>query len=263
MAPDSAWFIRPPSLGAVRPFRLYCFAYAGGSASAFLDWQVSMPPHIEVCGIQLPGRGVRFGEPPVDNLPSLIRDLAPAFARTADRPFAFFGHSLGGLVAFELSRALAMMGAPLPRRLFVSGVHAPRYRINDRNYHLLDDVGLIDVLRNYGATPPEILAQQELLTLLLPVIRADFAMAETYAYRPGPVLPVPITALAGREDDHRSPEQVDGWSLETTAAFDAHWYDGGHFFLNRHRADIISLVLSKLPAGDVASFSTSAVRHAG
>lgn len=246
MVPDKVWFIRHPSLGAPRPFRLYCFAYAGGNASTFLGWQASMPAHIEVCGIQLPGRGGRFGEPPTHDLATLIRDLAPVFARTVDRPFAFFGHSLGGLLAFELSRALAMQGAPLPQHLFVSGAHAPRYRNRDRNYHLLDDAGLVEVLKGYGATPPEIVAQEELMALLLPVIRADFSMVETYAYRPGPPLPVPITALAGREDDHRAPEQVDGWALETTAAFRTHWFDGGHFFLHPHRSEIIALVLATL-----------------
>lgn len=260
MATDNAWFIRPPSLPTARPFRLYCFAYAGGNASAFLDWHTSMPETIEVCGIQLPGRGARFRETAVHELSALVRELAPVFARTADRPFAFFGHSLGGLVAFELSRALALIGAALPTHLFVSGVHAPRFRDQDRAYHRLDDAGLAQVLRNYGATPPEILEQQELLALLLPTIRADFAMAETYRYRPGPALDVPITALAGRADAHRTPEQVEGWALETSGSFSACWFEGGHFFLNPCRTQVIDLVLSRLRDPVIAAPS---VRHAG
>lgn len=205
-----------------------------------------MPEAIEVCGVQLPGRGARFREAPIHLLSALVRELTPAFARTVDRPFAFFGHSLGGLIAFELSRALALIGAAQPTHLFVSGVHAPRFRDHERNYHRLDDAGLAQVLRNYGATPPEILDQEDLLALFLPTIRADFAMAESYRYRPGPILSVPITALAGRDDERRSLDQVDGWALETNAEFSTCWFDGGHFFLNPHRAKVIDLVLSRL-----------------
>nr|WP_280515410.1 alpha/beta fold hydrolase [Xanthomonas sp. D-109] len=225
---------------------MYCFAYAGGNASTFLDWQALMPDSIEVCGVQLPGRGARFREAPIHLLSALIRELAPAFSRTVDRRFAFFGHSLGGLIAFELSRALAQLGAVLPTHLFLSGVHAPRFRDHERNYHRLDDAGLAQVLRNYGATPSEILDQPDLLALLLPTIRADFAMAETYRYRPGPRLSVPITALAGRDDERRTLDQVDGWALETNAEFSTCWFDGGHFFLNPCRAEVIDLVLSRL-----------------
>jgi surfactin synthase thioesterase subunit len=212
----------------------------------YADWQAALPADIEVCAVQLPGRGARFGERPFRDLPALIEALARALLPSIDRPFALFGHSLGGLIAFELARYLARRFAAQPRHLFVSGCPAPQLRDPPRRVHELADAALIEVLKNYNGTPPEVLSDRELLELVLPTIRADFALSETYHYATGPRLNVPITALAGRGEDYRSPEQVSGWQRETTAAFGCHWFDGDHFFVTAQRDAVLRTLVDEL-----------------
>lgn len=242
---DRSWFVSRS--GAARSFRLYCFSYAGGNASTYLSWQERLPAHVEICALQMPGRGARLREPPVRELPVLIDTLVPMLARNTDRPFAFFGHSLGALVAFETARGLARAGATLPTHLFVSGCQAPRFRDASKSHHLLDDAALVEVLADYNGTPPEILADQDLMAMLLPIIRADFALAETYRYQPSVPLSVPIVAFAG--DDEERPQgmqQVTGWSLETAAGFDHHMFAGGHFFIQGQRERVLERIASTL-----------------
>lgn len=245
MSPDTrAWFVRRS--GVSRPVRLYCFPYAGGNASAYTGWQDAIPAHVEICAVQLPGRGARFGEAPLRSLATLVDALTPVLERTIDRPFAFFGHSLGALVAFEVARKLAQSNAQLPTRLFLSGCQAPQFRDEPKNYHLLDDDALIDVLKYYNGTPPEVLADKDLLAMLLPTVRADFAMAETYRYTPKAPLSVPITAFAGLGEERRSSGQVAGWALETEGDFEYHWFEGDHFFIHGQRRQVLERVASSL-----------------
>lgn len=241
---DTAWFVRRP--GPPRPFRLYCFPYAGGNASAFMGWQDALPGHVEVCGVQLPGRGARFGEAPFRDLVTLADALAPVIQRSIDRPFALLGHSLGALVAFEVARRLAASGAPRPRHLHVSGSHAPRFRDPSRDYHRLADDKLVEVLRDYNGTPREVLADRELVAMLLPSIRADFELAETYRYQPPANLEIPVTAFAGREETRSSLDQVSGWAQETTGAFEQVWFEGGHFFIHEQRQQVLAQLASTL-----------------
>lgn len=240
------WFVRKP--GPRRAHRLYCFAYAGGNAATYLDWQDAMPAHVEICGIQLPGRGARFGEAPFRAMRPLVDILDAQIRQASGVPFAFFGHSLGGLVAFETARALARRDAPQPRRLIVSGCQAPATRDVPRNYHLLDDAALVDVLREYDATPGAVLADPELVALLLPTIRADFALAETYTYAPDRPLGIPVSVFAGIDDDFTSREQIAGWSTETTGDCDAHWFEGGHFYIHSQRERVLRTLSSLLEA---------------
>lgn len=236
----SAWLIRRAA--AQRPFRLYCFAYAGGSAAAYRSWQAELDPRIELTAVQLPGRAERMCEAPIASLPELIGELARELRRDEGVPFAFFGHSVGALIAYELARHCQRHRLPLPCHLFVSGTSAPRYRDPARGLHLLPDAELIDVLKGYNGTPPDILQHRELMELVLPAIRADFALSENYRHDPAPLLDVPVTVLAGREDDYSGAEQVDGWQEATSRSCRIHWFDGDHFFLHAERASVIALV---------------------
>ena len=240
---SSPWLI---NANAGRPLRLYCFCYAGGNAQSYLGWARHLPD-VEIRAIQLPGRGNRFLEPPLRRFDALIDTLSGVLAREpADRPFAFFGHSLGALVAFELARTQARRGLPLPAHLFVSGCAAPRHRPPPDNLHLLDDAGLLQRLRELNGTPPEILEHAELMAVLLPTIRADMALVADYVYRPGAPLAMPLTVLAGRADDVAAGAQTDGWGEETTGPFAAHWYDGDHFFINGARAAVLAQLRASL-----------------
>lgn len=211
-----------------------------------MSWQNALPAHVEVCGVQMPGRGARFGEVPFRRMTDLIDDLVPVLQRSVDRPFALLGHSLGALVAFEVARRLAVSGGACPRHLYASGCHAPRFRDPSKDYHLRDNDELVEVLRDYKGTPPEVLADRELLAMLLPSIRADFELAETYCYQAPAGLDIPITAWAGREEVRSSPDQVSGWALETTGPFEEAWFDGGHFFIHEHRQCVLRELAASL-----------------
>jgi len=246
MHPKS-WLMREPGQASVaRTLRLFCFSYAGGSAGSYLPWQAVVDPSIEICAVQLPGRGARLAEQPYTSLPHLIEALAQVIARESKLPFAFFGHSLGGLVAFELARYCKRQYLPMPVHLIVSGCSAPQFRRASRQMHELDDDALIEVLRDYNGSPPEVLANRELMTLLLPTIRADFALAENYKYRPGPPLTIPISVLAGKRDDHDSPDQTNGWSRETTNTCRVHWFEGDHFFIQSEREAVLNCLNNEL-----------------
>lgn len=242
----SHWLLRQP--GGERRFRLFCFSYAGGSAGPYLAWQAALPPHIEVCAVQLPGRGPRLMEKPFRSLFQLVEVLAPVITREAALPFAFFGHSLGGLLAFELARHCQRHGLPSPQHLFVSATGAPRHRRDKPRLHELGDEALIDALRGYNGTPPAALADRELMDLLLPAIRADFALVETYAYKEGPQLDIPLTVLAGTQDSHVSPASLPAWQEETSAAFDLHWFEGDHFFIHQQQRAVTGCILAQLAA---------------
>lgn len=241
------WLVRRE--GPARTLRLFCFPYAGGSAASYAHWQAALPERVEVCALQLPGRGSRFHEAPAASLPALVDALADVVAGQGTLPFAFFGHSLGGLLAFETARRLRTLGAPQPVHLFVSGTSAPARRGAARGLHALPDAALVEELRRYNGTPPEVLANAELMALVLPALRADFALAERYRYEPAAPLDVPLTVLAGADDRVAPPAQADGWRDETRAAFRQLRFDGDHFFIHAQSPAVIGCV-SRLLDGD-------------
>jgi surfactin synthase thioesterase subunit len=205
-------------------------------------WRATLAPHVEVVAGQLPGRAERLLEPAITRLEPVVDALVRAVAPPPGQRFAYFGHSLGGLLAFELARRQQGLGLPTPEHVIVSGCDAPRHRKKNRALHLLPDDDLLDVLRGYNGTPPEILANRELMKLLLPAVRADFAISETYVYRDDFVLDRPITVLAGEHDERDTPEAVDAWRQETSGRCDIHWFDGDHFFIHPHRDAVIARV---------------------
>lgn len=245
------WLIRKAS-GVQRRMRLYCLAYAGGSAHAFTSWQDGIDASIEICAVQLPGRGSRFREPCRTSMPALIDELAGIIDRDDDLPFALFGHSLGGLLAFELARYGQAKGLRQPQQLIVSGCAAPQHRNPPSDRHKLPDDQFIEMLKDYNGTPPELLQNDELMNLVLPMLRADFGLVEDYRYQHGAPLKLPITVLAGRLDDRVSPLQVDGWAKETTGECRTRWFEGDHFFLHAHRADILRLLSHDLAPASAA-----------
>jgi surfactin synthase thioesterase subunit len=235
------WLIQRASSAKVR---IYYFPYAGGSAAAFLPWQAALSPSIEICGVQLPGRSARIHEQPCTSWSELITTISAQITNADPRPFAFFGHSLGALIAFEVSRYCARHGHRLPTWLFVSGCASPR-NVERQELHLLDDDQLIDALRELNGTPPEILSNRELMDVLLPTIRADLTLSAIYEYRRHPPLDLPITVLVGSRDRDVQPEQA-SWAGETAHPCEILWFDGGHFFIHEQERAVIHCVKSRL-----------------
>ncbi|NTW01642.1 MAG: thioesterase [Oscillochloris sp.] len=233
---------RPSPQAAVR---LFCFPYAGGAASIFTSWTVALPASIEVCPVQYPGRGSRMSDPALTAIQSLAQGLLPVIRTLLDRPFAFFGHSMGALVSFELVRLLQLEGK-VPAQIFASAHRAPQLPDPDPPLHQLPTPELIDQLRQLNGTPPEVLDHAELLELMLPMLRADFAACETYQYVPGPSLTCPLTAFGGLRDMHITREMLDAWRIHTSGPFAVRMFPGDHFFLNSDRQLLLAAIARDL-----------------
>lgn len=238
------WLVHHPAPS--HKLRLFCFSYAGGSSMIYRAWQAALGPQIEVCAIQLPGRGTRLMEPLYSNMQELVPVIAQVIASQNNMPFAFFGHSLGALLSFEVARYCHFQHLPTPVHLIASGTSAPQKRSASKNMHMMSDADLTAELEKFNATPPEVLAHRELMELVLPMIRADFALVDTYQYRPMPLLSLPITVFAGREDDRVDEDQVNYWQKETSGPFQIEWFEGGHFFINSEAAAVHAKVLAHL-----------------
>ena len=237
-------------LNATCPLRLFCFPYAGGHAGLFTPWQAALAPHVEVCGVQPPGRGSRIREPFATAFAPLVEQIAGAIAQSADgRPFAFFGHSLGALLAFETARLGVRLGHPAPMRLFLSGSEPAASRPPTRPLHVLPDDELLLELQKLNGTPVEALRNKEIMAFQLSILRADFALAHDYRYQSGPPLSMPISVLAGRADNLGGGADVSGWAKETTAESTVHWFDGNHFFINSHQDDVVARVRQDMLSG--------------
>lgn len=222
--------------------RLFLFPFAGGNASTFLPWQELLGPRLELRVAQLPGRGVRLFDEPVAEMDELVARLTRAVANLADRPFLLFGHSVGALIAFEVARQLRRTGRPEPVSLWVSGAEGPQTRAARRRLHDLETAELIEALREYNGTPPEMLDDREMMELVLPGLRADFALNERYTYRPEPPLDLPISVLLGDADPYAAVDRAAGWARETSQPVQRHCYPGDHFFLYDHQQSIAALL---------------------
>lgn len=211
--------------------RLFCFPHAGAGASAFRAWSRTLPAGVDVLAVQAPGREARLAEAPFQDLPPLVAEIAAALGTYDDCPMAFFGHSLGAIVAFEVTRELQRRGGNGPIRLFVCGCRAPHRALRSSPIHGLPDADFLEELGRLGGTPHEILGQDELMGLLLPGLRADFRLAESYLTSTTARVACPISAFGGREDAEATPEDMAGWGLHTIAGFQFRLFPGAHFFI--------------------------------
>lgn len=211
--------------------RLFCFPYAGTGASIFRTWPAGLPEDVEVCPIQFPGRGSRLMETPFTQLSPPIQALAQALVPLLDKPFAFFGHSLGALVGFELARQLRRQSGVQPVRLFVSADRAPQIPHRDRPIHALPEAEFLGELRRLNGIPREVLEEAELMQIMLPVLRADFAVYETYVYSSEPPLNCPISTFGGLQDHRVSRGDLEAWRDQTSGSFSLRMFPGDHFFL--------------------------------
>lgn len=250
---SSSWLSpKPQGKGKAR---LFCFPYAGGGVGSFLPWQAQLAGEVEVCAIQMPGRGARFMESQARSFTDLVSQMVAVLRQHADMPFWLLGHSLGALTAFEVARSIAKDRVPLCG-LIVSGCEAPHMRKVRKPLHALNDDALIEALRELNGTPEAVLQDRELMHLLLPAIRTDFAFFENYQYVPGPRLTVPLTVLAGLDDTHVDASRVEDWKDLTQKETALHWLPGNHFFIDSQR-DLLLKLLSPLFATPLASRSFS------
>jgi medium-chain acyl-[acyl-carrier-protein] hydrolase len=176
----------------------------------------------------------------------LVSSLRDALAPALRPPFAFFGHSMGALVAFELTRALRRAALPLPASLVVAARPAPHVPETSEPIHLLPEPAFLAEIRRFTGTLAEVVTHRELMRLMVPLLRADFSVCETYRYVAEPPLECPISALAASSDDAVPVEQVAAWSTHTTSDFRLHVIEGGHFFPLTARSAVVTRVAADI-----------------
>ena len=232
--------------------RLFCFPYAGGGASVFRTWSELLSQDIEVCPVQLPGREERLSERPFSDLLSLLGALVPALLPYLDMPYAFFGHSMGTLISFELARYLHQMKySHMPVHLFVSGHAAPQIPDPDPPTYQLPEPEFIEALRQLKGTPEGLLQNTEFVQLLLPLLRADFALCDTYKYNHHKPLPIPISAFGGSQDPEVTHDGISAWRVQTSGPGEAKNFrlrilEGDHFFIHKQQVALLEALTQDL-----------------
>jgi medium-chain acyl-[acyl-carrier-protein] hydrolase len=242
------WLPYSRRLSPTARLRLFCLPYAGGSATVYRAWLDALPAGVEVCPVELPGRGARITERPFDRLAPLADAVAQALRPHLDRPFAIFGHSMGAVLGFELARRLRAREGLVPRALFMSGRSAPQIRWTGTHAHLLGEAELIEHLRTLNGTPPAVLEHPELLELVLPLLRADFAVSETYEHAPDDPFDVPLIVFGGDGDPEVARAELDAWREHTRGPFRVHVFAGDHFFLQARQVELLATLGAELRA---------------
>lgn len=224
--------------------RLVCFAHAGGGAVVFSEWAAELPESIELITVRLPGRESRLAEPAFQDWAALIGELQVQLARFVEPPYALLGHSFGAMISYELAQLAGEDDAP--RQLVLAGCAPPGTPRLVPELAALPEPELIKGLRGYGALPDEVVNSQSLLSLLLPMVRADLGLAESWPRRPGRPVRVPLTVLSGRDDPIAPPAQCQQWQQWALAGFEHHALPGDHFFLHAQRSAVLALVTATL-----------------
>ncbi|MFI5610787.1 thioesterase II family protein [Amycolatopsis sp. NPDC051903] len=226
--------------------RLLCFPHAGGAAGLYRPLAAALAPEIELVAVQYPGRQDRFAEPCEDSVAGLAGGVLASLGAFADRPLALFGHSLGATVAFETACALEKSGRVEPTRLFVSARSAPHHA-RAVDVRLDDDADLIGYVRRLGsANGASLELSEELWPMVLPALRADLRIVNTYRFAGGARLRCPISALAGDADPEYPLAQIRDWAAYTSGGFDLEVLSGGHFYLEQHTTRVAGLVAGRL-----------------
>ena len=234
--------------GRPAPARLYCFPYAGGSASAYRSWADIMPQGVELVAYQLPGRSERISEPAATDIRASVPEVASAIAADiCDGPYGLFGHSMGASLAYEVALELRRQGAEGPRLLALSGRRAPSCDIEKHNeYRELSDDLFLDKIQSLGGTPAQLLENPDILELILPTLRADFIADETYMARPTVPLDCQFLVFGGNADPVTPVPSLRPWEEFSAGQATVHIYPGGHFFLWDHAPEILQLISTRL-----------------
>jgi medium-chain acyl-[acyl-carrier-protein] hydrolase len=250
--PSSKAIVKPrPDLSAW--IRLFTFPPAGFGATFYHSWASLLPAGIELNNVQLPGRENRLRESAFSNMQDLVDRLEIDLQTELDRPFAFFGHSMGAWVAFELASRFEKSGRQ-PDYLFVSGRQSPATPDFLPAIHQLPDTAFIDELQHrYSGIPSTVLNDADLLALFLPSLRLDVTILETYTPTSISPLDLPIAVFNGENDTTLPQEALAGWKNFTRKSFSWHTFPGGHFYLQKHSDMAVAVIVDKLgafPKGD-------------
>lgn len=239
-SPDDGLWCRRYRPSRTSDARLVCLPHAGGSASFFLPVAAALSPAVDVLAIQYPGRQDRRAEPPIDDMAVLADRIHDILRRQPELPLTLFGHSMGAVLAFEVSRRLEASGTG-PVRMFASGRRGPStYR--DESVHRRDDAGILAEVRGMNGTASSVLGDEEMMRAALPALRADYRATETYSCAPEITVSCPISALVGSDDPKTTADEAGVWARHTSGSFDLQVFPGGHFFLTDQAYEVIRLL---------------------
>ncbi|AFY44068.1 thioesterase II family protein [Nostoc sp. PCC 7107] len=236
--------------------RLFCLPYAGGSSLIFRTWSSSLPQNVEVCPIEIPGRGKQMKLPAFTQMEPLVKAIAPMLLPYLDQPFAFFGHSMGALISFALAYHLSEEYGKKPSHLFVSASRAPQIPLSKPPIHALPEHEFQEKLRRLNGTPASVLENDELMQLLTPMLRADFTLAETYIYaqqNQATPLECPITAFGGLEDQEVSIQELEEWRSLSQNSFQLQTFSGDHFFIHSSQSILLENLAKHLKVSNLSS----------
>ena len=219
------------------PLTLFCLPFAGGSRYSYAAFRRHASPNITLHPTELPGHGKRIGEPLLTDIHAMVDDLLAQVRGAASRPYALFGHSLGAILAYLLTRRLIDEALPLPLHLFCSGYRAPSLMPPPTQTHRLPHDAFIAMLKTMGGLPESVLDNQEDMAFFEPILRADLRALETYVYQPAAPLTIPITVWIGRADTI-TDEEAWAWQHQTTVPISVTPFEGGHFFLYKYLPEL-------------------------
>lgn len=225
--------------------RLVCLPHAGGSASFFFPVATALAPEVEVLAVQYPGRQDRRHEPVVDSIADLADQILDALRHVDDRPLALFGHSMGAVLGYEVALRMPGAGLPAPTRLYASGRRAP-CRDRAERVHRVSDADIVTELRTLGGVDAAMLADPEVLAMILPTVRGDYRAVESYRHDPGRRLDCPLTVLTGDSDPRVAVDDARAWAEHTTGPTDLVVLPGGHFFLVDQRDRVLDILRREL-----------------
>ncbi|ONK11286.1 alpha/beta fold hydrolase [Streptomyces sp. MP131-18] len=226
---------------------LVCLPHAGGSAPYFLPLARALAPAVDVVSVQYPGRQDRRREPAPESLDTLADQLFDVLDAKPGTPLVLFGHSMGAILAYEVARRMEREADDVPLGVIVSGRRSPS-RHRDESVHRRDDAGIIAEMQELSGTDPGIFADEELMQLVLPTLRADYRAVETYRHRPGTPLRAPVSVLTGASDPRVTEEEARAWEEVTTGAFSLRIFPGGHFYLNTRQQEVTAAIKESIAA---------------
>lgn len=241
---ENLWLPRRGVCGDAE-LRLFCFPHAGGGGAVYHRWSRELPPQIDVVPVLLPGRERRLHEAAPPTLGELVTGIADALEPYLRAAYAIFGQSMGALIGFELLRELRRRAQPLPRHFFAAAYRAPQLSRQSEPLHELPDAEFLSKIQErFAGIPPEIARSADLLSLFLPILRADVRLIETYRYYEEPPLACPITALGGADDHQVSIADLAAWRTQTSGEFRQKLFSGGHFFVTTRQTEVLRVVRS-------------------
>lgn len=244
---NGKWILQPAP-DRDRPYRLFCFPFAGGGASPYYRWPRMLPEEIGVYAVRPPGRENRILEKPFTRLPALITELARVLMPHLDKPFAFYGHSMGALIGFELAHYLNRKFSKGPVHLFVAAGRAPHLVNLEPPYYDQPEAHLLEKLKRYNGLPAQILKNADLMAFVLPCLRADLELLQTYTCADRPPLACPITAFGGTTDRMVARHHLEAWQPYTQKTFVLRMFQSGHFFSTAGEHQLLQVMASDLTA---------------